>query len=58
MKLKKWVIYLIMFINIIALMLACADFNDMLTFHLVHIVSIAILITNTFILKKYTNIFE
>jgi len=58
MKLKQWVIYLLLVINIITVMFMCADFENMVIFHLVHISSFIIFIVNTLILIKYTDLFE
>lgn len=57
-KFKNWVTYTLIIISFISIMFMCSDFENMVMFHLVHIVSFIVFVINTLLLKKYSNIFE
>ncbi len=50
---KDWVIMLLSFINIICVFFISADFEDMLTFHLVHIVALLIFAFNSVLIIRH-----
>lgn len=51
--LKDWVTMVLGFVNILAVMFMASDWENMLTFHLVHIVALVIFILNTTLIIKY-----
>lgn len=51
--LKDWVVIVLGFVNILAVMFIASDWENMLTFHLVHIIALAIFIFNATIITKY-----
>jgi len=51
--LKDWVVMVLGFVNILAVMFMASDWEDMLTFHLVHIVDLVIFVINTTLIVKF-----
>lgn len=58
LKLRGWVIGLILIINLFSVLGLASDCNNIFTFIVSKIVFISIFIVNYMILNKYTNIFD
>lgn len=54
---KKWFTYLLVGINLLAVLFMSADFEDMATFHLVHLVALTIFVINSMLLLKHSKEF-
>ena len=50
---KDWVIILLSIINIFCVFFISADFENMITFHLVHIVALIIFIFNSVLIIRH-----
>lgn len=58
LKLKKWVVYLLLTINMIAILFMGAECEDFKLFVTSKIIALGIFIINNLILAKYSDIFE
>ena len=50
---KDWVVMVLGFVNILAVLFMTGDWENMLTFHLVHVIALLIFIANTTLIVKY-----
>ena len=50
---KDWVVMVLGFVNILAVLFMASDWENMLTFHLVHIIALIIFVINTILIFKY-----
>ena len=55
---KKWVVWVLMTINLISIMVLGSDCDNNILFALTHLFALLVLIINSLLLKKYTNLFE
>lgn len=54
---KKWVTYLLVVINLLAVLIMASDFENISTFIIVHLVALIIFVINSMLLLKHSKEF-
>ena len=57
-KFKTWVENTLIAINFLAVLVIASDSNSTITFVIVHLLALGVLLMNTYLLYKYTDMFK